>query len=66
MKYGLLGQQLIHSYSPRIHHTLGTTDYGLVEQNPKQVDTFLDTTDMIGLNVTIPYKEVALAHCNHI
>lgn len=66
MKYGLLGQQLIHSYSPRIHHTLGTADYGLVEQNPKQVDTFLDTTDMIGLNVTIPYKEVALAHCNHI
>ena len=50
----------------RLGYTQGAIDFHTKEQNPKQVDTFLDTTDMIGLNVTIPYKEVALAHCNHI
>jgi len=57
MRFGLLGEHLQHSYSPRIHRELHGEEYRLYEAAPGQVEEFLKTTDLDGLNVTIPYKQ---------
>lgn len=66
MKYGLLGQRLKHSYSPRIHHSLGSPDYDLIEREPQDIPELLNNPELKGLNVTFPYKQVVLNHCHHI
>jgi len=62
---GLLGKTLAHSLSPEIHtallkqqHLTGT--YEKIELSEKQVPQILDlmkAKDIVGINVTIPYKE---------
>lgn len=67
-RYGLIGEKLIHSFSPQIHQDLmnkqninGTYDLIEIEK-----DRFpLDFPDILkrgynGLNVTIPYKEAVI------
>lgn len=63
MKFGLLGEHLKHSYSPRIHQELHGEEYRLYEVAPEQVETFLKTTDLDGMNVTIPYKQTVMPYC---
>lgn len=63
MKFGLLGRKLGHSYSPKIHKMLHGVPYALYEAEPEAVEEFLKTTDLDGINVTIPYKETVLKHC---
>lgn len=57
--FGLLGRTLGHSWSPRIHATLGSSPYGLFEREPEDVEAFLREETWRGVNVTIPYKRVA-------
>lgn len=66
MRFGLLGEHLQHSYSPRIHRELHGEEYRLYEAAPGQVEEFLKTTDLDGLNVTIPYKQTVLPYCTRI
>jgi len=64
MQYGLIGAKLGHSYSVAIHAQLGDYDYRLCEQTE---DVFIDRMkrrNFRGLNVTIPYKKLAYAHCD--
>lgn len=64
MKYGLIGEKLSHSYSPRIHRTIFETlkiegEYSLIELNKNELKGFLmdaKKQGYNGLNVTIPYK----------
>ncbi len=63
MDYGLLGEHLSHSYSPRIHRELGDYGYGLLEVAPADLDAFLKKGDFRGLNVTIPYKKAVMPYC---
>lgn len=63
MRYGLLGEKLGHSFSPVLHAQMGKSDYGLIPVSKEEVDAFLDKADFDGINVTIPYKEVAMKHC---
>jgi len=63
MKYGLIGEKLGHSLSPKIHaiifRELGLQNsYELIELSQDEVLTFLATAgkEYGGLNVTIPYK----------
>ncbi len=63
MKYGLLGEKLGHSFSPVLHSQMGKPDYGLIPVSREEVDEFLEKADFEGINVTIPYKEVAMKHC---
>ena len=63
MRHGLIGRTLSHSYSKAIHGFLGNDDYRLVELRPEAVEGFLRRADFRGINVTIPYKEIAMAHC---
>ena len=61
--YGLLGEHLGHSFSPQIHSVLGIPDYGLHEVEPEGLAAFLETTPLLGLNVTIPYKKAVIPLC---
>ncbi len=66
MKFGLLGEHLEHSYSVPIHKKLHNVDYELYEVSPDHVESFLNTTDADGLNVTIPYKKSVIPFCERI
>ena len=59
LPFGLLGRTLGHSWSPRIHATLGSAPYGLFEREPEEVEAFVRHGDWKGINVTIPYKRQA-------
>ena len=62
-KYGLLGRKLGHSWSPQIHTLLCGYEYGLHEVEPEDLGAFLSTTDLAGMNVTIPYKKDVVPFC---
>ena len=66
MAYGLLGRKLGHSWSPSIHAELGTVPYTLFEAEPEDVESFLRTTDLTAMNVTIPYKKDVLPFCTEL
>lgn len=66
MKCGLLGRTLRHSYSPAIHAQLGDYEYGLYEKEPEEVADFLRNGDWDGLNVTMPYKKLALSFLDEV
>ncbi|MBQ9058650.1 MAG: shikimate kinase [Atopobiaceae bacterium] len=59
-RFGLIGRKLGHSWSPIIHAQLGTHPYHLIELEPNDVESFLRQGSWQGLNVTIPYKRVAV------
>ncbi len=62
-QFGLIGEKLPHSFSPVLHRKLNNIDYDLWEVPRESIDAFLDEASFSAANVTIPYKEVALAHC---
>ena len=62
-RFGLLGRKLGHSWSPRIHELLCGYPYGLYEVEPVELESFLASTDLSGMNVTIPYKKAVLPCC---
>ena len=62
-KYGLLGRKLDHSYSPQLHNMLSDYEYKLYEVEPEDLDTFMETTRLSGMNVTIPYKKSVMKYC---
>jgi shikimate dehydrogenase len=66
MKYGLLGENLSHSYSKLIHEKLGLYSYELIPLPPERIEGFLLGRDFAGLNVTIPYKTVVGKYCDII
>lgn len=62
-KYALIGEKLGHSFSPRIHSMLSDYEYNLKELAPEELEGFLKTTELDGMNVTIPYKKAVLPYC---
>lgn len=64
--YGLLGEKLGHSFSPQIHAMLECPDYGLYEVPRTELEAFLRTTELRGMNVTIPYKKEVLPYLSGI
>lgn len=63
-RYGLLGGQLGHSYSPLLHRLLGGYDYDLCP-HPDEAGAlaFVREGGYAGLNVTIPYKRTVVPLC---
>lgn len=64
MRCGLLGRSLGHSMSPQLHALLGDYAYDLCEREPEVLLPFLQTCDLRGLNVTVPYKQTVLPYCD--
>ena len=64
MEYGLIGERLGHSHSPKIHGLLADYDYQLREISPEELPAFLEARNFRGLNVTIPYKKTVLPWCD--
>lgn len=65
-QYGLLGEKLGHSFSPTIHQQLWGCDYALLPVPRDQVDVFFRQRNFCGINVTIPYKQIACETCDHV
>lgn len=66
MRYGLLGEKLVHSFSKEIHEKLGKYKYELIEVPPEKLDEFMAHRDFAGLNVTIPYKRAVIPYLDEI
>ena len=66
MEYGLIGAKLGHSYSVPIHAQLGNYDYRLYERTEEEFIRLLQSRAFKGLNVTIPYKQLALRLCDEL
>jgi shikimate dehydrogenase len=72
--YGLLGETLGHSLSPRIHHMafakLGILGaYKLLPVAPKNLGQAVEAVKLLGirgLNVTIPYKQSIMAYLDDL
>ena len=62
-KFGLLGRTLGHSWSPQLHAALADYEYRLYETQPEDLDRFLRSTPLAGMNVTIPYKKAVVPYC---
>lgn len=62
-RYGLVGEKLGHSFSPMLHAMFGDYEYGLIEVPADTIDDFFKKADFACVNVTIPYKEKAMAYC---
>ena len=64
--FGLLGEHLLHSFSPLIHSELGNYEYRLYEKKPDELEAFLLHGKFHGLNVTIPYKKEVIPFCKSL
>lgn len=64
LQYGLIGENLGHSHSARIHGLLGGYPYSLMPLAPPQLDAFMRRRAFSGINVTIPYKQQVLPYCD--
>ncbi len=65
-RFGLLGQHLAHTFSPKIHRMLGGYDYAVFEKEPEQLAAFLKSDEFEGLNVTVPYKKAVVGFCDQL
>ena len=66
MKYGCIGEHLSHSFSKEIHERLADYPYEIREVARGELCEFLSARDFLGINVTIPYKELVIPHLQYI
>lgn len=64
--YGLIGMPLGHSFSPLLHKMLWGCDYKLLPMDEGAVRALFAARLFDGINVTIPYKELALTLCDEV
>lgn len=72
--FGLLGEKLIHSYSPEIHNMIFKNlningSYSLINTKKNELKNTINTLkekSFIGVNVTIPYKIESMKYLDHI
>ena len=66
LKCGLLGETLKHSYSKLLHKVFSDYDYELYEVTREEAERIIKSREFSGLNVTIPYKELAFSLCDEV
>lgn len=66
MKYGLIGERLGHSFSKEIHSRIGDYEYEPREIAREDLEHFMTERDFLGINVTMPYKEMVLPYLDEI
>lgn len=65
-KYGLIGENLSHSKSKEIHELFGKYNYNLKDLKKSDVESFFENKNFIGINVTIPYKEISMKYLYYV
>lgn len=63
--YGLIGENLGHSFSAAIHKEFGY-EYELKELPPSDLAGFMVSPPYLGFNVTIPYKQTVMNYLDEI
>ena len=72
MKYGLIGEHLVHSFSKQIQTRIAEIenvkdyDYQLVELDKEEFKEFMEKKDFKGINVTIPYKKDVIPYLDEM
>ncbi len=72
MKYGLIGENLEHSFSKQIQTRIAQLQnvkdyqYDLVELDQEQFIDFMQKKDFKGINVTLPYKKAVIPYLDEI
>ena len=72
IKVGLIGKSLGHSFSKGFfadyfqQHALSQWSYGNFEMPEDAITDFVKTTDLVGFNITIPYKERILQEMDEL
>lgn len=72
--FGLVGHPVRHSLSPEMHTTLFQrlgldAVYVAFDVDPRRADRVADairTLDLVGVNLTVPFKEAVLPHLDHL
>lgn len=65
-EYGLIGQDLRHSFSAEIHPFFADYNYQLKELAKEDLAGFMQKREFKGINVTMPYKEAVTAYLDQI
>lgn len=66
MILGLVGKELIHSYSKEIHEAITPDKYALMSLSEEELVSFLEKRNFQGVNVTIPYKQTVIPYLDEI
>ena len=66
MKYGCIGEHLGHSFSKEIHNALADYEYIIHEIPRDMLADFARGRNFLGINVTIPYKELIMPYLDEI
>ena len=65
-KYGVIGKTLKHSFSKEIHEALFDMTYDIIELEPKEFISFIESRKFLGVNITIPYKQDVIPMLDYI
>ena len=65
-KFGLIGESLSHSKSKEIHQLFERYDYNLKNLKQNEVEGFFEKKNFMGINVTIPYKELSIKYLDQV
>lgn len=66
MEFGLIGEHLSHSFSKRIHESVGKYHYEIKELSPNELSSFLMERNFKAINVTIPYKQSVIPYLDEL
>ncbi len=64
MSFGLFGKNLSHSLSKQIHTMFGNNDYEVY--NVDKPEDIFSNKNMVGFNITIPYKTLVIPYLNNL
>lgn len=64
--FGLVGRNLVYSFSKQIHERLAGYRYDIINLEPDKVEEYIKRRNFVGLNITIPYKKTVFALCDEV
>jgi len=66
MEYGLIGNNLSHSFSQTLHQKYLNTNYELLSLKEEELKNFFLSKNFKGINVTIPYKKEVIKYLDYV
>ncbi len=64
--FGLVGRNLVYSFSKQIHERLSNYRYDIINLEPEKIEEYIKRKNFVGLNITIPYKKTVYALCDEV